>query len=522
MLSKRKIICTLISFAFVIFFAKISHAQKDKNARNKIDEIYLEGSTVLSSDLQKIIDSYKDRTITSYLLSEIKQEINELYISKGYLSSGVFTPPQEFKNGRLNIFVIEGSLTEIRINGLRNLNDNYITSRLPTLDKPLNSHELENSLNLLEEDPLIADISAEVIDRGIGKNALLVEVREKSPIQASLRLTDSYSPSIGNFGGKVSVTHNNLLGFGDRFNLSRTQTEGLRRTGGFYSVPLDSRESRITFKYDAAYSEVQTEELEELGINADSEVYSFSLDRSVIFRDDEKFFLGIKLEHIDSESFILDDLSFAFTEGLSDGEIKITALRFSQNYSKKWSKALLTFNSQFNFGIDLFDATVSDRGIDGIFSSWQTNFQYLLGLDKDNKIILVTRLATQLSTDTLVPTEQFTIGGEGTVPGYRRNIGNADNGVTGMVSLRIPLTEEKWGTIAIIPFVGAGGIWNNDRETTGANFLASLGAGLSYQLSSAIEFRLNYAVPLVEPENFENTSTTDNITILLNVRPINF
>ncbi|MGL5939360.1 MAG: hypothetical protein ACRC2S_03075, partial [Waterburya sp.] len=76
----------------------------------------------------------------------------------------------------------------------------------------------------------------------------------------------------------------------------------------------------------------------------------------------EQLFLELGLEHIQSETFIDNDFSFAFTSGLPDGESKITALRLGTEYINRGETSSFLARSQFSLGIDLLDATVTEAG----------------------------------------------------------------------------------------------------------------------------------------------------------------
>ncbi len=126
--------------------------------------------------------------------------------------------------------------------------------------------------------------------------------------------------------------------------------------------------------------------------------------------------------------------------------------------------------------------------------------------------MLVTRIAAQLTPDKLLPIKQLTIGGYGTVRGYARNIGVADNGVFGSVEFQYRLFRGKWGSISIIPFVDGGTIWNNSRDPIGSNTFASVGAALRCQLGEIFEVRLDYGIPLIEAEGLGSNDTQDRLT----------
>ncbi len=478
-----------------------------------IKEIECIGNTVFSdSELEAILASYKGQNISLELLERIKQDIDAHYLNQGYVSSGSFLPSQELQDGTIRIQIVEGTLAAIEIEGLSRLSDNYVIARLPEINKPLNINALAQSLTTLQNDPLIKQINGEITQQSLGQNVLLVNLEENPPFTATLRINNAYAPSVGRFGGVFNITHNNFLGLGDRLKLNNSQTEGLRRTGVSYSFPINRLDGRVFLGYNNADSENIEEDFKDLNIRADYNAFEFNFKQPVISTASDQLTLGIGIELTNSGTFILDDLSFAFTEGLEDGESRIRTLFLSQEYVKNGANSLLAARSQFNLGLDIFNATKTDVGIDGIYWAWQGDLQYLFSLDKRRNKVLVTRIAAQLTPDKLLPIKQLTIGGYGTVRGYARNIGVADNGVFGSVEFQYRLFRGKWGSISIIPFVDGGTIWNNSRDPIGSNTFASVGAALRCQLGEIFEVRLDYGIPLIEAEGFGATDTEDRLT----------
>ena len=266
------------------------------------------------------------------------------------------------------------------------------------------------------------------------------------------------------------------------------------------------------------------EPISDFELRADYEAFQLDIEQPIVSTSSESLTLGVGIEHTDSETFVLGDLSLALTDGLEDGRSRITALRFNQEYFKNGSSTLLAASSQFNVGFDALDATRTELGIDGIFWSWRGDFQYLKALNESRNVVLATRLTTQLTPARLLPSEQITVGGIGSVRGYRPNLGVADNGALGTLELRLPLVRDsQYGEIQIIPFTDIGTIWNNGRETTGTtNTFASVGLSLRYRLRDFWESRIDYGIPLIAPQGFGATDTEDRFSFALIFRPLKF
>jgi hemolysin activation/secretion protein len=74
--------------------------------------------------------------------------------------------------------------------------------------------------------------------------------------------------------------------------------------------------------------------------------------------------------------------------------------------------------------------------------------------------LLVARIDTQLTPDSLLSLERFSMGGVDTVRGYRQNQLVADNGILGSVEVRVPLTSDP-RVLQLAPFFEIGTAWNN-------------------------------------------------------------
>ena len=89
------------------------------------------GSTVFSSEeLEDIVTPWTDRVIRSEDLVSVRNAITELYLRHGYVNSGATLPDQDFEGGVIEIQIIEGSLSEIRITGNKQFSARYLRDRI--------------------------------------------------------------------------------------------------------------------------------------------------------------------------------------------------------------------------------------------------------------------------------------------------------------------------------------------------------------------------------------------------------
>ena len=482
----------------------------------EIDRINIVGNSVFDDgELRVIADLERVGKISLAELLIAKEKINRYYLDRGYSSSGALISQQEVSEGKVTILVVEGKLSQIVFKGLEGLSEKYLMSQLPSLLKPLNTDELVESLAKLEKEPLIENITGEIVRESFGRSILLVEVEERNPIALTFGANNGYSPSIGSYGGNARLTHDNLLGLRDRLSLESSQTVegGLSRIAGSYSVPFNASNGRIRFAYNNADSVLIEEEVEELQIEAESESFLLEVRQPIVLGKESELGLGMRIEHIKSETFVLSDLSFPFTEGLEDGETNLTVLRLFQDYRTQGDNSLFSFSTGFNVGLDLLNPTQTEVGIDGIFWSFNSLLIYAKSLNEQRDALFTASLEFQISPDKLLPIEQITGGGFRKVRGYRPNIVVGDNGIIGTFDLQLPLfRNDSFGTVTIGPFVDFGTLWNNDRETTGSSFLASTGLSLQYRATDFLELRLDYGFPLIELTGYGATEAQDNLS----------
>ena len=508
----------------ILSVEKPLHAQRPlvlkagQQATIEVELIEFEGNTVFGDrELKKVVElsSAKNKKVSLEELIQIRTQISDYYVKKGYLSSGAFLPSQEITDGRVSIRIVEGSLARIDIKGLLHLNHSYIESRLPELEKPIKTRALAKALAKLREDPLIKKLQASMETISPGRYLLTVQVESNSPLSSQFILTNNYSPSVGTFGGTVDANYH-LLGFGDRLGLGYTRTEGLTRYDGSYLFPINKHNGTIGLRYTNAETEIVEEPVSALDIQADFETFSLAARQPISLNQQSELALAVELELIETETFVDRDFSFAFVDGLRNGKSNISVLRLIQEYFNREQTSSLALRSQFNVGVNIFDPTVTEVGIDGLFWSWQGQGQWFKKLDD---FLLVSSLNMQFTGDKLLPIEQLTLGGANSVRGYRQNLSIGDNGIIGSIELQMPLKQSSRWKLNLIPFVNAGTLWNNSAEDLSSNTLASVGLGLNFALGNTIDARIDYGIPLVEAEAPEDFFTEERINFRFLLQP---
>jgi hemolysin activation/secretion protein len=472
-----------------------------------VTKFEFEGNTAFSN--QKLIDAtadYLNRPITFAELLQVENIITTLYTKAGYINSGAVIPAgQAFppKGGVVKVQVVEGGIEEIKVTGTRRLNSEYVRSRIRlATSKPLNRFRLLEALQLLQLDPLIENLSAELATGSRPELSLLeVKVKEADSFRTEVFADNGRNPSVGSFRRGVSIKEGNLLGFGDRFDAKYTNTDGSNAYDLSYSVPINPRNGTLTVSGGWTNTNVIEPPFDRADITGDSFYVDLNLRQPVIQTPTQELALSLAFSRQQSQTKIQGE-NFPLSPGANDdGETRVSAIRFIQEYTQRNPQQVFALRSQFSLGVGLFDATVNKNPPDSRFFSWRGQGQYVRLLAPQTLFVL--RSDIQLATRTLVPLEQFGVGGLQSVRGYRQDQLLTDNGFLASAEVRLPVfrLKEVDGVLQVVPFVDFGVGWNNSRnpdKNPDINTLASVGLGLQWQMGDQFSARLDYGIPLID------------------------
>jgi hemolysin activation/secretion protein len=484
--------------------------------------VILGNNAIPQAEIKRIVAPYLNRPLAFLELLAVPRKITQLYIDRGYLTSGAFIPPQTIEHGVVKVQILEGKIEEIQISGLTRLAPNYIRSHLEVATQaPLNQKKLLNALQLLQLDPLIANISAE-LSTGIepGTSLLKVEIEEADTFAVALGANNRETASIGEIKRYITLDRGNLFGWGDSLSINYSNTDGSNALDGLsYSLPVNARNGKLDLYYSLQDSKIVNGTFQDLDIETKNRQYEISYIQPLYQTPQKNLAVGVALSRQTSKNS-LQDIPFPLSEGANlRGETKISVLRLFQEYSDRNEKQVLAFRSQFSWGIDAFDATINEQKPDGEFFTWRGQAQYLRLLSRNTTILVQSDL--QLATTPIVSLEQFSLGGVDTIRGYPQDTALGDDGL--FVSVEISNTVlqfPQWQTrLELIPFWDFGAVWNTDGEKIDNNILSSLGIGLKLSIDEAFTARLDWGLPLLPVDSIDDTLQDNGFYFLLEYQP---
>lgn len=506
-----------------------------ENTKNiYVRQIQVIGSTVFSeNELNKVVQTFTNQELKPEDILKIADAVTQLYLNKNYLNSRavpVIQTEENQKHGVLVIQVIEGRLGEIEVIGVKRLNTNFIRERIRLgVSVPFNAIKLEEQLRLLRLDPLFENVEARLRPSGlVGQSILIVRVEEAKSFKYGLS-ADNYSPpSLGSERLGIQLRKRNLTGIGDELSASyyRSVTGGANIFDFIYQIPVNAMDGKILFRVAPNHSEITSSPFQSWGISAESDLYEINYRQPLVKNIREELALSLGFTHQNGQTFLFDSPQ-AFGVGPDgNGVSRTSVIKFAQDYVKRDPQGAWSLRSQFNIGTGLFDATINNNPVpDGRFYSWLGQIQRVQKLNQDH--LLIVQADLQLTPDSLLPSQQFIIGGAESVRGYRQNARSGDNGFRVAIEDRITLKSNSSGlpTIQVIPFTNIGAVWNksdNPNKLPNQTFLASAGLGLLWNQALGIDnltLRFDYGIPFVNLDDRGNNAQDDGFYFSLSYQP---
>lgn len=496
----------------------------------EVNEFQLEGNTVLEpAEVEAVFSKYRDRPLTFTDLLELETELTRLYTSNGYINSGVVIPAQNVSQGTVTLQAVEGRIEEIEVNVDGRLEESYIRSRLARGAKtPLNIEELQESLQLLQLDSLVESINAELsVGRSRDRWLLDVSVNQADAFNPVLFVNNSRTPSVGSFQRGIELNHDNVLGYADRFSFVFRDTDGSDDFDTSYTIPFNALDGTLGLRYRYVDSNIIEGNFEQAEIESQTDELEFTIRQPILLQYDsestQEFALGLEFSRQTNEVTALGEPFPDLSPGANaDGETRISALRFFQDWTRRTRRDVISARSQLSAGLDIFDATVNEGAPDSKFVSWRGQVQWLRQLNADSDVNLLLRSDIQLSSDDLVPLERFSLGGFQSVRGYRQDALLGDSGVFASAEVRVPVY--RWSnnrnSLAAVPFVDFGTTWSNsDNRFQEEDTVVSLGVGVKLDLIDTLSARIDYGIPLIEVNDSDDTLQEQGVYFSLEYFP---
>jgi len=472
-----------------------------------VTKFLFRGNTVISTEeLNQVAEPFLNKQLTIADLKQLRSKITEVYISRGYINSVAIIATEE-ENQELDadattvlIDIFEGEVEQFNIEGTNRSGRRlvgYVQKRLERAAFPLNQQKLLTELRFLQSDPLIKQISAQLLPGSVAVRAYLdAKVLGNPTWQVGFDFSNTRSPSIGEFQAQAFLSNQNFLGLRDQFTLYGNHTDGANGYGLSYRIPLNSTGLAISFRYDYASQQLIEDPFDEADFFSRLNAYELELEQNLLLSVDNERLrtlrIGLRFNRTESKSSVFG-IPFPTTAGADDsGELSINSLRLFTEYRDRARTSALLLRGEVSQGLPILGYT-SNSMPDAVYTAFRVQGFWIKQFPK---IAWIVRGDLQLGDD-LPGLEQIGLGGFYSVRGYRSDQFVDNSGFSLSTEWQLEILQIGSGSLKVTPFIDGGAVWGNRPSTTG---LLSIGAGLLYQ-HDWFQLRLNYAYPFLnKPE----------------------
>ncbi len=490
-----------------------SGSEKDVDLKHiegiEVQEIEVPGGL---PGLKKVLTPFLQQPLTPQLLIEIKRAIILYYRKQHHPIVTVLIPEQDISQGVVQIVIIEGKLGKIICKGNKWFSDSLIKSFL----------DIEPG-DAISDDTLLTDVTwmnrnpfrrTDVLFKpGEAPGTTDIELRTKDrfPVRFYAGGDNTGNDATGNDRWYVGMNWGHAFWCDHTLSYQYTTSSDFRSYQAHtfqYTAPLSWRHILLVFggygevNPDLSSEEGDFEEFKSHGHSAQASLrYQIPVGRAYHSKILEPFF-GCDFKNTNNNlEFIGDDTIPIITK-----TVNITQVVGGINWGKQ------TGHHQFTCSLDSYWSpgqivpNQSNDDFGNLRHGAKNKYIYGRGTAGDVyrfpvKCALSLLARGQYSSQNLLPSEQFTIGGFNTVRGFEERELMVDNGFIGNFEVRshaFHLFRKAHDELLFLAFTDYG-IGGNHKKIPGekpTQYLWSAGPGLRYTISSYLSLRVDWGFKL--------------------------
>ncbi|MET4696847.1 ShlB/FhaC/HecB family hemolysin secretion/activation protein [Endozoicomonas lisbonensis] len=399
-----------------------------KKALNKNpDDISLDDLKELVSILRR---QTAERGMTYGDIEKVAQQITRFYRERGLLLARAFIPPQEVRQGVVELDIVAGKLGKVVVSG----NHKYQPEQLQEpfndqLGELVDNARIEESIYLLNDYPGLSVYGYFEKGDNPGESNLNLQVRDEETWSLAIRADNHGSELTGE--NRVYTVGNwyNPTGIGDQLTLGALKSFNPENTDLFqlvYSLPVFSADTRLEFYAEQNRFDISSkadEIINRLNITGANDTYSATLMHQLKRSRAANLATGFKY----SDKRVTRDASVPlFTEGdhANTSEIIIEGDFLGDSIRTLNMGRLSLMHGRLN------NTVPEDRGDTFYRLALDTNSLFFVPLPfTDNDSRLVVKSKWRYSNNPLPSFEQMALGGANTVRAFTGSEFSADTGV---------------------------------------------------------------------------------------------
>jgi hemolysin activation/secretion protein len=410
------------------------------DVRVQVSHFEFTGNRALSADvLRAAVAPWAGRSLNFGELIEVVEAIEARYKDAGYFLAQGYLPPQQIKDGAIEIAISEGNMGEARLEGESRVAADVLFRYLDRLPKgeAITLPILERQVLLINE--LAGGRASLDLQAGeqSGTTDVVLAQQPEALIAGRVDANNHGSPSTGEKRFSLNLDANSALNLGERLTASALTTDTGKLTSynlrGEFPVGGDGWRlsvgaSRAEYSLGGAFSSLEASgQADSWRIGA---AYPLIRSRAANLKlqlEADQSKLADKFRAANTE---LDKRSRGFTLTASGDWLD----EFMGGGSTRADVALRAGNLSLDAGAAATDAPPAGPGTAGSFSKTTLTAQRQQTLTRD--LSLQARLTWQFAGKNLDSSEKLILGGPTTLPGYAVGETSGDSGALAKLALR--------------------------------------------------------------------------------------
>ena len=405
---------------------KTPRAKQDTSKRIQVNRFEISGNKAIATkELLAQIAELQGQKLSLEEIYAAADILTDYYQTRGYSLARVTVPAQRINLGIIELSVVEGILNAVKFNGVMNYDTKNLRQYLASLEtgKAITLATLEHDLLLMNDLPGLTARSLIKPGPVFGSSDLFIEA-EEVPFQARVSLNNYGRVEVGEWRLDGEFIFNNISGKGDQLSIaiSKSEQDLLSYANIGYNMPVNTIGTRVGINVSQIDYNVGGE-FAALEIEGDSTDVQFTLSHPLIRSRRENLLIGLGIGRNTSLSRTLGTVTRDNDINLVEASLLYN--RVHANNAISSLSAVLSTNFRSNPDGMRNNAQKAKLIVDG---------NHLLSLDNNWSVYL--RAMVSLTSDPLVDSEKFSIGGQGSVRGFPSAEVRGDSGYVMTTELR--------------------------------------------------------------------------------------
>ena len=459
--------------------------------------VKITGATVFAAeDFAPLYDKLLARPISVSDIAKLVEAITDMYRREGYFLSRALAPAQDASDGILRIEIAEGHIAHVLIEGNA---PQRVRRQLRSLkeETPLRLSALERKLALVGDLPGVKVRSSRIEpDPGDLTRHLLIVKVDVDRLEAAAYVDNRGTPEAGEIQAYGRVAANSVVRAGDRLSVDiftvPDDPQELVLSEIAYQAPLNDAGTYITIsgmasKFDAGAL------LAALDTESRTWQVSARLSHPIIRQRKTSLWANVAFESRD----IMEERM-----GVMQFEDKLRVAKASVNFQSSYWNGSTSIYAELSRGLNVLSASnggspLSRPDADGEFTKIEGRLSRYQNIGKS--FGLFASVAGQASSEPLLASEEFAIGGAQFGRAYNYAEISGDDAIAALIELRFG-RRSQFKFLDFYQFYGfydVGTAWNdNAAPQFGELTIRSAGGGVRLNLPASLYINLEAARPL--------------------------